>query len=104
VGAKCPEVSVVGDFNHWMAYPCHAEKIPAGIWEIFVPNVGEGTHYKFRFAALMEEIFLKTGPFASFAQHGRGNRLHVYDINRYTWSDAEWMKNRSRECAMPRSK
>jgi 1,4-alpha-glucan branching enzyme len=41
-------VSVVGDFNHWDArrHPMRLRR-ECGVWEIFVPGVGEGERYKF---------------------------------------------------------
>ena len=55
---------------------------------------GEGTHYKFEVRGPHGEIMLKTDPFAFFAQHGTQTGCMVYDINRYTWDDAEWMEQR----------
>ena len=41
-------VSVVGDFNGWdgRAHPMR-KRTEAGIWEIFIPGIGEGAHYKY---------------------------------------------------------
>ena len=41
-------VSVVGDFNDWDGR-CHPMRPlgASGVWEIFIPGVGEGAHYKF---------------------------------------------------------
>ncbi len=41
-------VSVVGDFNNWDGR-FHPMRLlgGSGVWEIFVPGVGEGAHYKF---------------------------------------------------------
>ncbi len=90
-------VSVVGDFNHWDGR-VHAMRkmIPAGIWEIFVPKVGEGTHYKFEIRGPHGDVFLKTDPFATYAQHTLETGCMVFDIDRYTWSDAEWMEQRTK--------
>jgi alpha-1,4-glucan:alpha-1,4-glucan 6-glycosyltransferase len=90
-------VSVVGDFNHWdgRIHPMR-KMIPAGIWEIFLPEVGEGAHYKFEIRGPHGDVFLKTDPFAFFAQHGTSTGCMVFDLDRYTWSDDEWMKSRAR--------
>ncbi|MGE5301422.1 MAG: GlgB N-terminal domain-containing protein, partial [Acidobacteriota bacterium] len=44
--AKC--VSVIGDFNRWdgRRHPMRL-LVDSGIWEIFVPDIGEGELYKF---------------------------------------------------------
>ena len=41
-------VSVVGDFNQWDGR-FHPMRLlgASGVWEIFIPGVGEGAHYKF---------------------------------------------------------
>src|SRR5689334_15662241 len=40
--------SVVGDFNFWdgRTHSMHARG-SSGIWEIFIPGVGPGAHYKY---------------------------------------------------------
>ena len=89
-------VSVVGDFNHWDGRVHTMRKmIPAGIWEIFIPGVRENAHYKFEVRGPQGDIFLKTDPFAFYAQHGTSTGCMVFDIDRYTWGDSEWMKKRT---------
>ena len=41
-------VSVVGDFNHWdgRRHPMRLRR-ECGVWELFIPGVGLGAHYKF---------------------------------------------------------
>ena len=41
-------VSVVGGFNHWNGrqHPMR-KRIDSGLWEIFIPGIGEGEFYKF---------------------------------------------------------
>jgi 1,4-alpha-glucan branching enzyme len=88
-------VSVVGDFNQWDGR-VHAMRkmIPSGVWEIFVPHVQEGAHYKIEVRGPHGESMLKTDPFAFFAQHGTETGCMVYDITRYGWNDADWMEQR----------
>ena len=41
-------VSVVGDFNQWDGRQHSMRSLGAsGVWEIFLPGVGEGAHYKY---------------------------------------------------------
>jgi len=89
-------VSIVGDFNNWdgRVHPMR-KMIPAGIWEIFLPGVGEGDHYKFEIRGPHGDVNLKTDPFAFYAQHGTQTGCMVFDIKRYAWSDADWMKKRT---------
>ena len=89
-------VSVVGDFNHWDGRVHPMRKMaPAGIWEIFLPEVEEGAHYKFEIRGPHGDVFLKTDPLAFYAQHGTATGCMVFDLNRYAWSDAEWMAARA---------
>ena len=45
-------VSVVGDFNHWdgRRHPMRLRR-ECGVWEIFLPDVGEGARYKYEIRA-----------------------------------------------------
>ncbi len=89
-------VSVVGDFNHWDGRVHPMRKIlSAGIWEIFIPEVAEGDHYKFEIRGPHGEVNLKTDPFATYAQHGTSTSCMVFDLNRYTWDDQDWMEARA---------
>ncbi|MEO6053772.1 MAG: 1,4-alpha-glucan branching protein GlgB [Chthoniobacterales bacterium] len=89
-------VSVVGDFNHWDGRRHAMRKlIPSGIWEVFVPGVWEKTHYKFELRGPHGEVFLKTDPFAFYAQHTTETACMVFDLNRYQWADKEWMDKRA---------
>ncbi len=88
-------VSVTGDFNGWDGR-VHAMRklVPSGIWEIFIPGVGEGAHYKFEIRGPHGDVFLKTDPYAFFAQHDTQTGCMVFDLNRYKWADEQWMENR----------
>ena len=89
-------VSVVGDWNHWDGrIHCLRKMVPSGIWEIFIPNIHEGAHYKFEIRGPHGELHLKTDPFAFYAQHGTQTGCMVFDIDRYRWNDDAWMKDRA---------
>lgn len=89
-------VSVVGDFNQWdgRVHPMRL-RIEGGVWEIFVPGVGEQAHYKFEVVSPESQLLLKSDPVAAFGQHGTQTASLVYDLNRYRWDDAEWMRERA---------
>ena len=76
--------------------------IGSGIWELFIPGIGENAHYKFEIRTGSGAIFLKSDPFAFFSQHGKETASLVYDLSRYHWADAAWMEAR-RSKNMPRS-
>lgn len=88
-------VSVVGDFNNWDGRVHVMRKLlGSGIWEIFIPGITEGTHYKFEIKGRDGDVFLKSDPFAFFGQHGVETASIVYDLERFEWSDADWMNRR----------
>jgi 1,4-alpha-glucan branching enzyme len=89
-------VSVAGDFNGWdgRVHPMR-KMVPSGVWEIFLPGVHEGAHYKFEIRGPQGEVFLKTDPYAFFAQHTIETGCMVFDLNRFGWSDSEWMQKRA---------
>jgi 1,4-alpha-glucan branching enzyme len=88
-------VSVVGDFNGWdgRLHPMR-KRVEAGIWEIFIPGVGEQAHYKFELRNCFGQTVLKGDPFAFYSQHGLQTASLVFNLDRFTWSDREWMESR----------
>src|SRR5687768_16169772 len=54
-------VSVVGDFNGWdgRAHPMR-KLLGCGVWEIFIPGITEGAHYKFEVKAHHGGVVLKS--------------------------------------------
>jgi 1,4-alpha-glucan branching enzyme len=88
-------VSVVGDFNGWdgRLHPMR-KRVEAGIWEIFIPGVGEQAHYKFELRNCFGQIVLKGDPFALYSQHGLQTASLVFNLDRFTWSDRDWMEAR----------
>ncbi len=88
-------VSVVGDFNGWDGRVNPMRKLlGSGVWELFLPSVKEGAHYKFEIRTQVGALLLKSDPFAFFNQHGISTSSLIYDLERYKWSDAQWMETR----------
>jgi 1,4-alpha-glucan branching enzyme len=94
-GPNAQRVSVVGDFNGWdgRLHPMR-KRVEAGIWEIFIPGVGEQAHYKFELRNCFGQIVLKGDPFAFYSQHGLQTASLVFNLDRFTWSDRDWMEAR----------
>jgi 1,4-alpha-glucan branching enzyme len=91
-------VSVVGDFNDWDGRVNPMRKLlSAGVWELFLPGIKQGAHYKFEIRSQTGAVLLKSDPFAFFNQHGKSTASLVYDLERYSWSDAEWMEARQKK-------
>ena len=89
-------VSVVGDFNDWDGRRHVMRRHPAnGIWEIFLPAVGVGAHYKFELLDADGRLLpLKSDPFALRFEPPPGNASIVYETS-YTWQDDDWQAARS---------
>jgi 1,4-alpha-glucan branching enzyme len=88
-------VSVVGDFNSWdgRVHPMR-KLLGSGVWELFLPGVKEGAHYKFEIRTYLGVLLLKSDPFAFFNQHGLETSSLVYNLSRYQWGDGDWMEAR----------
>ena len=90
-------VSVVGDFNGWDGRVHMMRRLGgSGVWEIFLPGVGKGAHYKFEIRGLHGDVFLKTDPFGFFAQHDLRTACIVEGLGTHAWNDSAWMEERSR--------
>jgi 1,4-alpha-glucan branching enzyme len=88
-------VSVVGDFNGWDGRVNPMRRLlGSGVWELFLPGVREGAHYKFEIRTPGGALLLKADPFGLFSQHGKETSSMVYNLDRYQWSDREWMEAR----------
>ncbi len=94
-GAK--GVSVIGDFNRWDGRRHPMRLIGAsGIWELFVPGPGEGELYKFEVKS-EKTVMVKTDPYGFYSEIRPQTASIVWDINKYKWKDARWMKARKKK-------
>jgi 1,4-alpha-glucan branching enzyme len=90
-------VSLIGDFNGWdpRVHPMRLRS--AGVWELFLPGLGEGTKYKYfvrsRFQGHRAE---KADPYAFYFERPPKSASIVWDLDRYVWGDAEWLERRAR--------
>ena len=89
-------VRVIGDFNHWdgRGYPMRSLG-SSGVWELFVPGVGEGTIYKYEICGAGGQWHSKADPLASYAERPPATASVVYTSS-YQWADAAWMTARER--------
>lgn len=87
-------VSVVGDFNHWDGRRHQMHLHESGIYELFIPGVGEGDFYKYEIKARGGLVYLKADPYANAAQLRPDNASIVANLKKYHWKDDVWMKQR----------
>jgi 1,4-alpha-glucan branching enzyme len=87
-------VSVVGDFNSWdgRLHPMRSLG-SSGIWELFVPGVGEGRLYKFEIHAPGGQLRVKADPVA-FASEVPPANASIVHRSQHEWYDADWLERR----------
>jgi len=91
-------VSVVGDFNGWDRGSHPMKKIgPGGIWEVFIPDISEGTVYKYCVNNIHGWDVLKSDPFGTSMEVRPGNASKVAAMEDYVWTDEQWMKARMKK-------
>ena len=98
-------ISVVGAFNHWDGryHPMRALG-SSGVWELFVPGLGQGELYKFEILAADETIRLKTDPYGTYFEAPPNNASIVWDADGgYTWHDGDWISRRAGHATVDRA-
>ena len=87
-------VSVVGDHNSWdgRLHPMRALGA-SGIWELFVPDVGSGSRYKYEIRTQNGDLLLKADPYAFATEHPPLTSSVVFESD-FSWSDDDWMAAR----------
>ena len=89
-------VSVIGEFNHWDGR-CHPMRNlgNSGIWEIFVPDLGEGSLYKFEILNRQSgQVLVKTDPYGQQFEFRPQTAAIVTREDGFTWQDGEWLEQR----------
>jgi 1,4-alpha-glucan branching enzyme len=89
-------VSVVGNFNHWDGRYHPMRPLGAsGVWELFIPGLGEGELYKYEVFDQQSFIRLKTDPYGTYFEAPPGNASIVCNPRTHVWNDAAWMEKRT---------
>ncbi|MDZ4135414.1 MAG: alpha-amylase family glycosyl hydrolase, partial [Paracoccaceae bacterium] len=89
-------VSVVGDFNIWDGRRAPMRRRgPTGVWEIFIPGLGDGDSYKFEIRGAGGALLpLKADPVGFGSEHPPANASVVRDLRGAKWDDGGWMAGR----------
>ena len=90
-------VSVVGTFNLWdgRVHPMRSRG-SSGLWETFIPELGEGQLYKFEIHPRHGPPFVKMDPFGLAAELPPATASVTSHLGRHAWQDAGWMDARAR--------
>jgi 1,4-alpha-glucan branching enzyme len=88
-------VRITGDFDYWArrAFPMRSLG-SSGVWEIFVPGIGSGTHYKFQVLGADGVWREKADPMAFATEEPPATASVVFDST-YEWNDDAWLRQRA---------
>ncbi len=90
-------VSVVGDFNSWDSRRHTMDFMEGpGLWTLDIPDLHEGLNYKFHIVGKDGNGINKTDPYAFFNEQPPSNASIIKKIPKYSWTDSQWIKERSR--------
>lgn len=90
-------ISVIGNFNNWdkEAHPLFVRLDKSGIWEGFIPHIGEGEAYKYHIHGFNGLKLDKGDPYAHFWEVRPDTASIVWDVD-YDWKDERWMRKRAK--------
>jgi 1,4-alpha-glucan branching enzyme len=91
-------VSVIGDFNRWNPSAHPMAPSSSGVWETFIPNVGQGKVYKYHLESNYGNYRVdKADPFGFAAEIRPQTASRVWDLEGYAWQDGAWMRERGKK-------
>ncbi|MFD5632501.1 1,4-alpha-glucan branching enzyme, partial [Streptomyces sp. NPDC127072] len=88
-------VRVCGEFCHWdgsAGFPMRSLGA-SGVWELFLPGMGEGELYKFDITRPDGSRTLRADPMARRTEVPP-NTSSIVTASSHTWEDADWMADR----------
>ncbi len=87
-------VSVIGDLNSWDGRHHPMQKRLGGIWELFIPGLGEGDLYKYEIRTEKGHCYEKADPYG-FQHEVRPAKSSVISrIDSFQWNDQSWISKR----------
>jgi 1,4-alpha-glucan branching enzyme len=88
-------VFVKGNFNNWSdeAHPLKVRLESSGIWEGFIPNIGQGEVYKYHIHGYKGMKLDKGDPYAHYWELRPLTASITWQTN-YQWKDAAWLEDR----------
>lgn len=90
-------VQVCGVFNNWDKNQNPMSPREGGVWELFVPGIGQGELYKF-FVRSKLNLYqqMKSDPYAFHTEVPPKNASVVWDTGGYEWQDEAWLDKRAK--------
>jgi 1,4-alpha-glucan branching enzyme len=92
-------VRVVGEFNHWQGVG-HAMRSlgSSGVWELFIPGVTDGAHYKFEILGKDGHWKQQADPMARRTEVPP-HTASIVTSSEYDWNDESWLDQRAKHSA-----
>ena len=87
-------VSVTGDHNGWDRTRHPMRLRDGGLWEIFLPGLAAGAHYKYSVMSPSGHEQDHSDPYGFFAEVPPKTASIVWPLTNYQWADAAWMEQR----------
>ena len=87
-------VSILGDFNNWDGRRNQMRKNGNMIWELFIPELGFGTAYKYEIKNAEGHIYEKSDPYGFYQETRPKTASIVADLDSYQWHDQDWLEER----------
>ncbi len=90
------QVSLIGDFNDWKpgSHPLLPHDDDSGLWEGFLPGLGEGALYKYHVISKYDGYSVQKGdPFAFLWESPPKTASVVHDLGS-EWNDDRWVSDR----------
>jgi len=88
-------VRLAADFNGWNSVTHPLRSLgSSGVWEVFVPGVGSGTHYKFEVLGADGVWRTKADPLARWSEVSPDTASRVF-FSEHRWGDEDWLRTQS---------
>ncbi|BFM41188.1 1,4-alpha-glucan branching enzyme [Synechocystis sp. LKSZ1] len=87
-------VSILGDFNNWDGRLHQMRKNNNMVWELFIPDLGVGTCYKYEVKNWEGHIYEKSDPYGFYQEVRPKTASIVVDLDQYEWHDQDWLEQR----------
>ncbi|MEW5987081.1 MAG: 1,4-alpha-glucan branching protein GlgB, partial [Chloroflexota bacterium] len=94
-------VGVVGNFNNWdgRRHPMYFHQ-NSGVWELFIPGLGEGDLYKYEIRTNYRDYTVAKADPIAFASELRPHTAStIWNIDKHEWRDEKWLAERAKRQA-----
>ncbi|WP_413390096.1 1,4-alpha-glucan branching protein GlgB [Prochlorococcus marinus] len=87
-------VSVIGDLNSWDGRHHPMQKRLGGIWELFIPGLGDGDLYKYEIRTEKGHCYEKADPYGFQHEVRPAKSSVISKIDSFQWNDQSWISKR----------